>query len=117
MATARVLKNLFLGMTLAGALLAVAPAQAGERYLGQQHEYRHHRDYSDHHRHRKQHYREHRRWDRGHDYRHGYHHAPRRYGSRHHRHYRGCGHHGYGHSGYGHGGLVGFLIDYSRYDD
>ena len=117
MATGRVLKNLFLGMTLAGTLLAVAPVQAGERHLGQQHEYRYHRDYSDHHRHRKQHYREHRRWDRGHHYRHGWHHrphsyyhAPRRHWS--HRHYRGCGHHGYGH-----GGLVGFVVEYSRYDD
>lgn len=129
MATGRVLKNLLLMSALAGALLLAVPSQAGERYLGQRHEYRHHGGD----RHGGNHWRGHdRRQDRhgghgyrhgghgGHGYRHGWgyrpyghHYTPPRhyYPSHYHRHYRGCGHDGYHHSG-----LVEFLVDYSRHD-
>lgn len=120
MATGRVLKNLLLMSALAGALLLAVPSQAGERYLGQRHEYRHHDDGD---RHGGGHWRGHdRRHDRhgGHGYRHGWgyrpyghHYTPPRhyYPSHYHRHYRGCGHDGYHHSG-----LVELLVDYSRHD-
>ena len=113
MTTGRVLKNLLLMSALAGALLLAAPTQAGERYLGQHHEYRHHGGGG--------HWRGHDRCHGGHGYRHGWgyrpyghYYAPPRhyYPSHYHRHYRGCGHVGYYESG-----LVGFLVDYSRYDD
>lgn len=122
MTTGRVLKKLLLMSALAGALLVAAPSQAGERYLGQHHEYRHHGDrHSD--RHGGGHWRGHDRhngWHGGHGYRHGWDHRPYRhhyapprryYPSHYHRHYRGCGHDGYDHSG-----LVGFLVEYARYD-
>lgn len=119
MASGRVLKNLLLMSALAGALLVVMPTQAGERYQGQRHEYRH--DGRD--RHGGGHWRGHNRHHGrhgGHGYRHGwgyrpyghYYAPPRRYyPSHYHRHYRGCGHDGYHHSG-----LVEFLVDYSRHD-
>lgn len=118
MAIGRVLKNLLLMSALAGALLVAAPSQAGERYLGQHREFRHHGD-----RHGGSHWRGHDRrpsWHRGQAYRHGWDHRPyrhhyappRRYSPSHyHRHYRGCGH-----VGYHHDGLVRFLVDYARYD-
>jgi len=126
MTTGRVLKNLLLMSALAGALLVATPSQAGERYLGQHHEYRQHGGD----RHGGNHWRgRDRRHDGhgGHGYRRGghgygngwgyrpyghYYAPPRHYYRSHHRHYRGCGHVGYYDSG-----LVGFLVDYSRYDD
>ncbi|MDD3652063.1 MAG: hypothetical protein PHC73_11320 [Immundisolibacter sp.] len=93
---------------LACALAVAAPSEARERYLGEHHAYRHEAyrhpgygwgDRGDYRRHRWHH--------------HHHHYAPRHY--YHHRHYRGCGHAGYYH-GFHDGALVGFLVDYARYD-
>lgn len=121
MATGRVLKNLLLMSALSAALVFAAPSQARERYLGQHHEYqqrggdRHYgHSWNGHRKHHGQHGYGHRSYRHGWGHRsHGYYAPPRHYyRPHHHSHYRGCGHDGYGHSG-----LVGLLVEYSRYDD
>lgn len=126
MATGRVLKNLLLMSILSGALAVAAPTQAGERYMGQHHEYQQrggdrHNGHgwkgnrrNDHHGHGGYGHRGYQRGWNGWGYRpYGYYAPPRRYyPSYYHHHYRGCGH-----DGYYRNGLVEFLVDYSRYDD